>query len=139
MENFQKKINDMINLFNTKENLDEKYHLLIELGKKSPGLEEEYRTEENIINGCQSIAYLYSDYQNGCVYFKGWSNALISNGITTLLTRIYSEESPQTIISFPPTFVKKLGIDEALSQNRSNGLLYLYQRMKEDALKYCAQ
>ncbi|MBN1915001.1 MAG: SufE family protein [Parachlamydiales bacterium] len=136
MDNFQKKIDQIVSLFNSKETLDEKYHQLIELGKKAPLFEECYKTQENLINGCQSIAYLYSQFCNGTLLFKGWSDALISNGITALLVTIYSHETPKKIIESPPLFVQKLGIEDALSQNRANGLLYLYQRMKEDATQY---
>jgi cysteine desulfuration protein SufE len=136
-EIFKKNIENIFNIFNENEDdAESKYLTIIKLGRNLPILENKFKTPENKIEGCQSTTYIYSFFENGKIYFKANSDALISLGLAALLILAYDGQSPNVIINNPPEFIKDLGIHASLSLNRSNGLAQIYLRMKQDALKY---
>lgn len=114
---------------------DAKYEKIIELGQQQKPLANIYKTKENLVKGCQSQMYLRSYEVDNKVMFEAESDALISAGLATLLTKVYSGESPEVILKCPPTYLDELGIQASLSPNRANGLYNIHLRMKQDALK----
>ena len=114
---------------------EEKYIKLIELGKLLEPFEEGWKTGANIVQGCQSILYLHTTVQEGKIFFKAYSEALISAGLAFLLIGVYNEESPEVVLKCSPSFIKELGLDLALSPGRSNGSASMYLRMQQEAIK----
>jgi cysteine desulfuration protein SufE len=110
-----------------------KYKKIIVLGKSLPHLDPCYKIPSHLVRGCQSQMFLHSYLKNDLVIFEGESDALISAGLAALLIHVYSQETPEAILKCPPLFLKELGITEALSPSRANGLLSLYLRMKQEA------
>ena len=114
----------------------DKYALLIDLGNSLPPLEEKYKTESNLIEGCQSRVWLQADYTNGKISFKGESDAVIVKGIVSLLINILSDHTPQEILDADLYFIEKIGLKEHLSPTRSNGLVAMVKQMRMDALAF---
>ena len=101
----------------------DKYALLIDLGNSLPPLDERYKTESNLIEGCQSRVWLQADYVDGKIVFQGESDAVIVKGIVSLLIQILSGHTPQEIIDADLYFIERVGLKEHLSPTRSNGLV----------------
>ena len=113
-----------------------KYQKIITLGKELSPFSSARKVPENIVQGCQSIVYLYSFLKDGKMQFEAFSEALISSGLAALLIRTYQNESPETVLKCPPQFLEELGIPASLTPGRSNGLSSIYLLMKQDALKF---
>jgi cysteine desulfuration protein SufE len=123
-------------LFNSLPTPEAKYQKLIELGRSAPSLAPEFKTSDNIVDGCQSTMYLRSYLSDdGTILFEAESEALISSGLAALLIAVYSNELPDVILTCPPLFIDEIGIRASLTPGRSNGLSSMYLRMKQDALK----
>ena len=114
----------------------DKYQLLIDLCKEQAPLDEKYKTESNLIDGCQSRVWLQFDYSDGLLHFTAESDALIVKGIIALLIRVLSDHTPQEIIDADLYFIDKIGLKEHLSPTRSNGLLAMMKQMKMYALAF---
>ncbi|MDR0995198.1 MAG: SufE family protein [Tannerella sp.] len=114
----------------------DKYSLLIELGNALPPLDECYKTENNLIEGCQSRVWLQADYKDGLLCFRGDSDAVIVKGIVALLLRVLSGHSPKEIIDADLYFIDKIGLRTHLSPTRSNGLLAMLKQMRLYALAF---
>lgn len=115
----------------------DKYQLLIDLGNEQKPLPESDKTEQNLIDGCQSRVWLTADLTpDGLVHFEAESDALIVKGIVTLLIRILSDHTPQEILDADLYFIDRIGLREHLSPTRSNGLLAMLKQMKMYALVY---
>ena len=114
---------------------EEKYEKIIEMGRALPPLTPEARIEKNLVQGCQSILYLETTYKEGLIYFNADSEALISKGLAAFLIYVYSGASPEALFKEPPYFLKEIGLHQALSPARSNGLNSLYRKMQQEALK----
>ena len=114
----------------------DKYALLIDLGNSLPPLEEKYKTESNLIEGCQSRVWLQADYVDGKILFKGESDAVIVKGIVSLLINIISGHTPQEILDADLYFIEKIGLKEHLSPTRSNGLVAMVKQMRMYALAF---
>ena len=114
----------------------DKYALLIDLGNSLPPLEEKYKTESNLIEGCQSRVWLQADYVDGKILFKGESDAVIVKGIVSLLISILSDHTPQEILDADLYFIEKIGLKEHLSPTRSNGLVAMGKQMRMYALAF---
>ena len=108
----------------------DKYALLIDLGNSLPPLDEKYKTESNLIEGCQSRVWLQADYADGKIVFKGESDAVIVKGIVSLLISILSGHTPQEILDAELYFIEKIGLKEHLSPTRSNGLVAMVKQMR---------
>ena len=117
----------------------DKYQLLIDLGNEQEPLDEKYKTESNLIDGCQSRVWLQADYRDGLLWFTAESDALIVKGIVALLIRVLSGHTPQEILDTDLYFIDQIGLKEHLSPTRSNGLLAMVKQMKMYALAYAAQ
>ena len=108
----------------------DKYQLLIDLGNEQAPLDEKYKTESNLIDGCQSRVWLQCDYTDGLLHFTAESDALIVKGIIALLIRVLTDHTPQEIIDADLYFIDRIGLKEHLSPTRSNGLLAMMKKMK---------
>lgn len=117
----------------------DKYQLLIDLGNEQPPLNPIYKTDKNLIDGCQSRVWLQADLENGKVTFRAESDALIVKGIIALLIRVISEHTPDEILNADLYFIEKIGLKEHLSPTRSNGLLAMVKQMRMYALAFKAK
>ena len=117
----------------------DKYALLIDLGNSLPPLDEKYKTESNLIEGCQSRVWFQADYADGKIIFKGESDAVIVKGIVSLLINILSGHTPQEILDADLYFIDKVGLKEHLSPTRSNGLVAMVKQMRLYAMAYRAK
>ena len=128
--------NNVIEEFADFDDWMDKYALLIDLGNSLPPLEEKYKTESNLIEGCQSRVWLQADYVDGKILFKGESDAVIVKGIVSLLISILSDHTPQEILDADLYFIEKIGLKEHLSPTRSNGLVAMVKQMRMYALEF---
>lgn len=128
--------NNVIEEFADFDDWMDKYTLLIDLGNSLPPLEEKYKTESNLIEGCQSRVWLQADYVDGKILFKGESDAVIVKGIVSLLISILSDHTPQEILDADLYFIEKIGLKEHLSPTRSNGLVAMVKQMRMYALAF---
>lgn len=117
----------------------DKYALLIDLGNSLAPLDDKYKTENNLIEGCQSRVWLQADYVDGKVIFKGESDAVIVKGIVSLLINVLSGHTPQEILDNELYFIEKIGLKEHLSPTRSNGLVAMLKQMRLYALAFKAK
>ena len=135
-----KEIQDEIILeFNDFDDWLDRYQLLIDLGGEQEPLPAEYKTDNNLIEGCQSRVWLQADYVDGKVLFRAESDALIVKGIVSLLIKVYSGHTPDEILNNEPYFVEAIGLKEHLSPTRSNGLLAMIKQMRLYALAFKAK
>ena len=114
----------------------DKYQLLIDLGNEQTPLAEQYKTESNLIDGCQSRVWLQADYENGLIHFSAESDALIVKGIVSLLIRVLSDHTPKEILDADLYFIDEIGLKEHLSPTRSNGLLAMIKQIRSYALAF---
>ena len=114
----------------------DKYQLLIDLGNEQQPLDEKYKTEQNLIDGCQSRVWLQADMVDGKVVFQAESDALLVKGIVTLLIRVLSGHTPAEILEADLYFIEQIGLRAHLSPTRSNGLLAMLKQMKLYALAF---
>ena len=114
----------------------DKYQLLIDLGNEQEPLDEKYKTEQNLIDGCQSRVWLQADYEDGVIHFSAESDALIVKGIVSLLIRVLSDHTPQEILDADLYFIDEIGLKEHLSPTRSNGLVAMVKQIRAYALAF---
>lgn len=136
---FFEKENKIKDLFAECTNKDSRYEKIIELGRSAIRLDKPLRTEDKKVPGCQSTMFLHSWLEDGRVYFRAWSDALISAGLAELLIRAYNGETPEVVIKALPTFIEDLDLAASLTPNRAGGLYQIHLRMKQDALKLLMQ
>lgn len=114
----------------------DKYALLIELGNSLPPLDERYKTENNLIEGCQSRVWLHAECDGGRIHFQAESDAVIVKGIVSLLIKVLSGHTPQEILDAHLYFIEQIGLTEHLSPTRSNGLLAMVKQMRLYAMVF---
>ena len=114
----------------------DKYQLLIDLGNEQAPLDDKYKTEQNLIDGCQSRVWLQADYADGRIHFSAESDALIVKGIVALLIRVLSDHTPQEILDADLYFIDEIGLKEHLSPTRSNGLVAMVKQIRLYALAF---
>ena len=117
----------------------DRYQLLIDLGNEQAPLDEKYKTDQNLIEGCQSRVWLQADEVDGKLVFQAESDALIVKGIIALLIRVLSGHTPDEILESDLYFIDRIGLREHLSPTRSNGLLSMVKQMRMYALAYKAK
>lgn len=117
----------------------DKYQLLIDLGNEQEALDPQYKTEQNLIDGCQSRVWLEADLVDGKVIFRAESDALIVKGIIALLIQVVSGHTPDEILNSDLYFIEKIGLKDHLSPTRSNGLLAMVKKMRMYALAFKAK
>lgn len=128
--------NNIISEFEVFNDWLDKYDYLISLGNDLPAIDPKYKTDEYIINGCQSKVWLRADLQNGKIVFTADSDAIITKGIISLLIRVLSNRPPEEIMNSDLYFIDRIGLRENLSPTRSNGLLAMTKKIKLYALAY---
>ena len=107
----------------------DRYAMLIEMGKECPIIDEKYRDEAHLINGCQSRVWLNAELKDGKVYYSADSDAVITKGIVNLLIKVFSGQTPKDILAADLSFLDEIGLKEHLSPTRSNGLLAMLKQM----------
>ena len=128
--------NEIISEFDMFNDWTEKYEYIIDLGKSLPVIKTQYKTQENIIRGCQSKVWLYAENIDNKLIFTADSDAIITKGIIAILIRIFSNQSAEEIINAKTDFVEKIGLKEHLSQTRANGLSSMIKQIKLYAVAY---
>ena len=131
--------NEIIEEFQDFDDWMDKYQLLIDLGNGQEPLDEKYKVESNLIDGCQSRVWLQADYVDGKIHFQAESDALIVKGIVALLIRVLNNSTPQEILDADLYFIEQIGLKEHLSPTRSNGLLAMVKQMRMYALAFNAK
>jgi len=136
MSTINERQDEIIEEFSDFDDWMDRYQLLIDMGSGQEPLPAEYKTEQNLIDGCQSRVWLQADLVDGKIHFQAESDALIVKGIVTLLVRVLNDQTPQDILDADLYFIEKIGLREHLSPTRSNGLLAMLKQMKLYALAY---
>jgi cysteine desulfuration protein SufE len=130
-----KKIQDeIIDEFSMFDDWDERYQYVIDLGKTLPLIDEQYKTEENIIKGCQSKVWLHGEENDGKLVFTADSDAILTKGLIAILIRVFSNQTPGSILDANTAFIDEIGLKEHLSPTRANGLVSMIKQIKMYAL-----
>ncbi len=135
-ESCRAKQEEVKRLFAAASTPEDKYQLLIDLGKRQVPLAPEEKTEARRVHGCQSTTFLKTTLEKGKIYFQTESDALISAGLGQLLTMVYSGEEPEVLLQCRPTYLEELGIYASISPGRANGLASIFSKMQQEALTY---
>jgi cysteine desulfuration protein SufE len=120
--------------FDFLENWDEKFEYLISLGKSLPPMQEKYKTDENLIKGCQSKVWIFANKIEDKLIFESDSDAIITKGIVALLMQVFSNRTAKEILEADTKFIDEIGLKEHLSPNRANGLVSMIKEIKLYAL-----
>ena len=136
VQTIQETEKEIVEEFELFDSWDDKYEYIIDMGKKLPPLDEQYKLDENKVRGCQSTVWLAADYKDGKVFYKADSDAVIVKGLISMLIRVLSGKEPDAIIGAQLDFIKDIGMMSHLAQTRSNGLLAMVKQMKNYALAY---
>ena len=127
---------EIVDEFNMFDSWIDKYDYLIDLGKSLPKIDNIYKTQENIITGCQSQVWLHAKKEDNKVLFTADSDAIMTKGIIAMLIRVLSGQKAENIINTNLDFIDKIGLNEQLSQTRANGLNSMIKQMKIYALAF---
>jgi len=142
-QNFKMTINEaqdeLIEDFDLFDEWESKYEYIIDLGKQLPDLDEKYKTDENIIKGCQSLVWLHAYMDGGLLKFEADSNAIIVKGLVNMLVKVLSGHTPEEIAKADVYFMEKVGLHQHLAQTRSNGLASMLKQMKAYGVAYQAR
>lgn len=130
---------EIVSEFSMFDNWMDKYNYLIELGRDLPAIDPKFKTNEHLINGCQSKVWLRADLEDGKIRFTADSDAIITRGLVALLVRVFSGQTPAGIKDAGIDFIDRIGLRENLSPTRSNGLLSMIKKMKLYAIAYDAR
>lgn len=133
IKDIEEEIVDEFNMFDT---WIDKYDYLIDLGKSLPKIDNIYKTQDNIITGCQSQVWLHAKKEDNKVVFTADSDAIMTKGIIAMLIRVLSGQKAENIINTNLDFINKIGLNEQLSQTRANGLNSMIKQMKIYALAF---
>ncbi len=138
MQTIQEIEQSLIEEFEMFDDWMDKYNYIIELGKELPLIEEQYKTPDFLIEGCQSQVWLHPEYKEGRIYFTADSDAIITKGIVNLLVKVFSGRTPQEILDDDLSYLDAIGLKEHLSPTRSNGLASMIKQLKMYALAFKA-
>jgi|TARA_B110000046_G_scaffold107929_1_gene115230 cysteine desulfuration protein SufE len=125
---------EIIDEFSMFDDWMERYEYIIDLGKSLPIIDAQYKLDENLINGCQSKVWLYSELENDTIKFTADSDAILTKGIVALLLRVYSGQKPTDILTAETRFIDEIGLKEHLSPTRANGLVSMVKQIKMYAI-----
>ncbi len=117
----------------------QRYEYMIELGKSLPKIEEQYKTDDHLIKGCQSKVWVHAELRDGRLVFTADSDAIITKGIIAILIRAFSNQKPADIIAAKTDFIDQIGLKEHLSPTRANGLVSMIKQLKLYAVAYETQ
>jgi len=137
--NIQDIQNDIIDEFSMFDDWMQRYEYIIELGKSLPLVNEQYKTDDNLIKGCQSKVWVHAQMNDGKVEFTADSDAIITKGIIAILIRVFSNQAPKDIIDADTNFIDEIGLKEHLSPTRANGLVSMIKQLKMYAIAYQTQ
>ncbi len=137
MANIQDIQNEIIDEFSMFDDWEERYQYMIDLGKTLPLIDDNYKTEDNIIKGCQSKVWVHAEMKDDKVVFTADSDAIITKGIIAI--RVFSNQHPKDIIDANTDFIDKIGLKEHLSPTRANGLVSMIKQLKMYAIAYQTQ
>jgi cysteine desulfuration protein SufE len=137
--NIKEKQEEIIDEFSMFDDWDERFQYVIDLGKGLPLIEEQYKTEENTIKGCQSKVWLHGEMINDKIVFTADSDAIITKGIIAILIRVFSNQTAADILNADTNFIDKIGLKEQLSPTRANGLVSMIKNIKMYALAFDAK
>lgn len=121
---------EIIDEFSMFDDWMQRYEYIIELGKSLPLIDEKYKLDENLIKGCQSKVWLYSEMDGDNIKFSADSDAILTKGIVALLLRVFSDQKPEVILSAETKFIDEIGLKEHLSPTRANGLVSMIKQIK---------
>ena len=127
---------EIIDEFSMFEDWEERYQYIIDLGKTLPLIDENFKTEENLIKGCQSKVWLHAAQQNENIVFTADSDAILTKGIIAILIRVFSNQSAAKILDSDTHFIDEIGLKEHLSPTRANGLVSMIKQIKMYALAF---
>lgn len=130
---------EIIEEFSMFEDWMQRYEYMIELGKSLPLIEEQYKTDDNIIKGCQSKVWVHAELEADELVFTADSDAIITKGIIAILIRVFSHQKPADIIKADTNFIDEIGLKEHLSPTRANGLVSMIKQLKLYAIAYQTQ
>lgn len=136
IQEIQEEIVDEFSMF---DDWMQRYEYIIELGKTLPLIDEKFKTEDNIIKGCQSKVWVHSEEKDGKILFTADSDAILTKGIIAILIRAFSNQTPQAILEANTDFVDEIGLKEHLSPTRANGLVSMIKKIKMYALAFQAK
>ena len=139
MESITEKQQEVIEEFSLFEYWMQRYEHMIDLGKSLPLIAEEYKTEDNIIKGCQSKVWVHAALEEDQLVFTADSDAIITKGIIAILIRVFSHQHPKAILEADTDFIDKIGLKEHLSPTRANGLVSMIKQIKMYAVAYQTQ
>jgi cysteine desulfuration protein SufE len=139
MTNLNETQKDIVEEFSIFEDWLDRYNYLIELGNDLPAIDPQYRTNEYLINGCQSKVWLHAELVDEKIEFRADSDAIIVKGIVALLVKVLNGRTPAEILENELYFIEEIGLKQNLSPTRSNGLLAMVKKMKLYALAYQAK
>ncbi|CAI8301324.1 MAG: SufE family protein [Flavobacteriaceae bacterium] len=139
MESIAEKQQEVIEEFSLFEDWMQRYEHMIDLGKSLPLIAEEYKTEDNIIKGCQSKVWVHAALEEDQLVFTADSDAIITKGIIAILIRVFSHQHPKAILEADTDFIDKIGLKEHLSPTRANGLVSMIKQIKMYAVAYQTQ
>ncbi|KGL59953.1 MULTISPECIES: SufE family protein [unclassified Polaribacter] len=125
---------EIIDEFSMFDDWMERYEYIIDLGKSLPIIDAQYKLDENLINGCQSKVWLYSELENDTIKYTADSDAILTKGIVALLLRVYSGQKPADILTAETNFIDQIGLKEHLSPTRANGLVSMVKQIKMYAI-----
>lgn len=131
--------NEIIDEFSMFDDWEERYQYMIDLGKELPLINEQYKTNDNIIKGCQSKVWVHAEMKDDKLNFTADSDAIITKGIIAILIRAFSNQHPKDIIDADNSFIDKIGLKEHLSPTRANGLVSMVKQLKMYAIAYQTQ
>lgn len=129
---------EIVDEFSMFDEWDERYQYVIDLGKSLPLIDAEYKTENNIIKGCQSKVWLHAEQQDGNVVFTADSDAILTKGLIAIMIRVFSNQKPEAILEANTDFIDEIGLKEHLSATRANGLVSMIKQIKMYALAFSA-
>ena len=130
---------EIVGEFSLFEDWMQRYEYMIELGKSLPLIDPEYKTEDNIIKGCQSKVWIHADLEGDKLVFTADSDAIITKGIIAILIRVFSNQHPDAILGADTSFIDKIGLKEHLSPTRANGLVSMIKQLKMYAIDFKTQ
>ena len=136
MDTIQEIQAEIVEEFDMFEDWVQKYEYLIDLGKSLPIIKAKYKTQDNLIKGCQSRVWLHANHEKGIIVYTADSDAIITKGIVALLIRVLSNQKSDEIASANLEFINEIGLKEQLSPTRANGLVSMIKEMKLYALAY---
>ncbi len=131
--------NELIDEFSMFDDWEERYQYMIDLGKTLPLIDATYKTDNNIIKGCQSKVWVHAEMQDGNIAFTADSDAIITKGIIAILIRVFSNQSPKDILDANTDFIDEIGLKDHLSPTRANGLVSMIKQLKMYAIAYQTQ